>query len=111
MFTQMSDSILAAIIAGTATLSASFMQLRTAALRDRGQPGSAARRKNRLQRIVFLVIVSGAGVSGFALSQSISVAARLGIADLLKDGPKGSDELAKSAGVDKSALARLLRRT
>ena len=48
-------------------------------------------------------------ITGFALSQSISVAARLGIADLLKDGPKGSDELAKSAGVDESALARLLR--
>ncbi|HEY1268910.1 MAG TPA: methyltransferase [Candidatus Binatia bacterium] len=48
-------------------------------------------------------------ITGFALSQSLSVAARLGIADLLKDGPKGSDELAKSAGVDESALARLLR--
>jgi hypothetical protein len=64
----MSDSILAAIIAGTATLSASFMQLRTAALRNSGQSG-AARRKNRLQRVVFLVIIGGATVSGFALSQ------------------------------------------
>src|ERR1051325_432952 len=44
-------------------------------------------------------------ITGFALSQSISVAARLGIADLLKDGPKGSDELAKSAGVDESSRA------
>lgn len=69
MFTQMSDSILAAIIAGTATLSASLMQLRSAALRDRGQPGAAARRKSRMQRIVFLVIVGGAVVSGFATSQ------------------------------------------
>ena len=49
MFTQMSDSILAAIIAGTATLSASFMQLRTAALRDRGQPGSAGSRRQKHQ--------------------------------------------------------------
>jgi|SRR5581483_3166627 hypothetical protein len=48
-------------------------------------------------------------ITGFALSQSLSVAARLGIADLLKDGPRESHELAKSAGVDESALARLLR--
>ncbi len=48
-------------------------------------------------------------ITGFALSQSLCVAARLGIADLLQDGPKGSGELAKSAGVDESALARLLR--
>jgi hypothetical protein len=36
-------------------------------------------------------------------------AARLGIADLLKDGPKGTAELAKSAGADDGALYRLLR--
>ena len=66
---SMPDSILAAIIAGTATLSASFMQLRSAALRDAGKPGAAARRKSRLQRIVFLVIVGGSAVSGFSLSQ------------------------------------------
>jgi hypothetical protein len=64
----MPDSVLAAIIAGTATLSASFLQLRSALLRDRGQSG-AARRKNRLQRILFLVIIGAATVSGFALSQ------------------------------------------
>ena len=67
----MPDSVLAAIIAGTATLSASFLQLRTASLRDaaRGQSSPAARRKNRLQRIVLLVIIGAAAVSGFALSQ------------------------------------------
>lgn len=32
-------------------------------------------------------------LQGFQLSQAISVAARLGIADLLKDGPRSSDEL------------------
>jgi hypothetical protein len=69
VFTQMSDPVLAAIIAGTATLSASFLQLRSAALRDAGKPGAAARRKSRLQRIVFFVIVGGSVVSGFALSQ------------------------------------------
>jgi len=48
-------------------------------------------------------------ITGFAVSQSIYVAAKLGIADLLKDGPKSSDELAKAAGADSAALQRLLR--
>jgi SAM-dependent methyltransferase len=48
-------------------------------------------------------------ITGFAVSQAIYVAARLGIADLLKDGPKGTAELAKSAGADHGALYRLLR--
>ncbi|HET7757292.1 MAG TPA: hypothetical protein VFK87_08550 [Steroidobacteraceae bacterium] len=67
----MSDSVLAAIIAGTATLSASFLQFRTASLRDagRGQSASAVRRKSRLQRLVLLVIIGAAAVSGFAASQ------------------------------------------
>jgi hypothetical protein len=66
----MPDSVLAAIIAGTATLSASFLQLRSAALRNDGaRQSAAARRKNRLQRIVLLVIIGAAAVSGFALSQ------------------------------------------
>jgi hypothetical protein len=66
----MSDSVLAAIIAGTATLSASFLQLRSASLRDAGaRQSAAARRKNRLQRLVLLVIIGAAAVSGFALSQ------------------------------------------
>lgn len=71
---SMSDSILAAIIAGTATLSASFLQFRTASLRDgaRGQSAAAARRKSRLQRIVLLVIIGAAAISGFALSQWLS---------------------------------------
>jgi ubiquinone/menaquinone biosynthesis C-methylase UbiE len=38
----------------------------------------------------------------------IYVAARLGIADLLSDGPKSLDELAKETGADRAALARLL---
>lgn len=70
MQTPMSDSVLAAIIAGTATLSASFLQLRSASLRDGGaRQSSAARRKNRLQRVVLFVIIGAAAVSGFALSQ------------------------------------------
>jgi hypothetical protein len=68
--TPMSDSVLAAIIAGTATLSASFLQFRSASLREGGaRQSTAARRKNRLQRLVLLVIIGAAAVSGFALSQ------------------------------------------
>lgn len=67
---MLTDSVLAALIAGTATLSASFLQLRSAALREAAQGRSAsARRKNRVQRIVLLVIIGAAGASGFALSQ------------------------------------------
>ncbi len=46
---------------------------------------------------------------GYWTSQAISVAAELGICDLLKDGPKKSEELAQSAGADTLALYRLLR--
>src|SRR5215472_6519710 len=94
----MSDSILAAIIAGTATLSASFMQLRTAALRDRGQPGAATRRKNRMQRIVFLVIVGGAVVSGFALSQWLTQGERNAQGALAKELQARIAEVSHTAG-------------
>ena len=65
------DSVLAAIIAGTATLSASFVQLRSALLREAaaGRSSSAARRRNRLQLIILCAIIGAAGVCGFALSQ------------------------------------------
>lgn len=42
-------------------------------------------------------------------SQAVSVAAKLGIADLLKDGPRACDELARANQVDAFALYRLLR--
>src|ERR1700733_2494713 len=44
---------------------------------------------------------------GFWLSQTIYVAAKLGIADLVEDGPKTSEELARAAGADASALHRV----
>ena len=46
---------------------------------------------------------------GFMKSQSIYVAAKLGIADLLKDGPKATKELAGLTGVHTQSLYRLLR--
>jgi O-methyltransferase domain/Dimerisation domain len=48
-------------------------------------------------------------INGYRVSQAIYVAATLGIADLLKDGPRTSDELAAKTGTDLPALYRLLR--
>ena len=46
---------------------------------------------------------------GNQVQQAIYVAARLGIADLLKEGPKRSDELAAATGSHPGSLYRLLR--
>ena len=43
------------------------------------------------------------------VSQSIYVAAKVGVADLLKDGSKSASELAKSLDVNADALYRILR--
>lgn len=43
------------------------------------------------------------------ISRMIYAAAKLGIADLIADGPQSSDELAASVGVDAGALYRVLR--
>lgn len=48
-------------------------------------------------------------IFGFALSRSIAVAAELGVADLLKDGPRSADELAPTIGAHPRSLYRLLR--
>src|SRR5215213_644089 len=48
-------------------------------------------------------------ISGFRISQAIRVAAELGIADLLANGPKSSTELAQATGSHPRALYRLLR--
>jgi hypothetical protein len=48
-------------------------------------------------------------ILGKWLSQAVSVAARLGVADFLKDGPRDCDELARANQVDETALYRLLR--
>jgi hypothetical protein len=46
---------------------------------------------------------------GSLITQLIYVAARLGIADLLRDGPRHSDELAQTAAADPRTLYRILR--
>lgn len=48
-------------------------------------------------------------IIGYWVSQLIHVAAKLGLADLLKGGPKSPAELARSAGADARALHRALR--
>ncbi len=46
---------------------------------------------------------------GFAAAQSLHVAAELGIADLLHDGPKSAEDLARATKTDAAALYRVLR--
>ncbi len=91
-----SDSILAAIIAGTATMSASFLQLRSAALREARQPG--ARRKSRLQRLVFFAIVGGSAVSGFAVSQWLTAGERSAQGALSRELQARIAEVSNTAG-------------
>src|SRR5262245_40970414 len=46
---------------------------------------------------------------GFWISRAICVVARLGIAELLKDGPLDTERLAAAAGVHAPSLYRVLR--
>src|SRR5688572_29767857 len=46
---------------------------------------------------------------GNQVLQAIYVATKLGIADLLRDGPKRNEELAQATGVHPGSLYRLLR--
>jgi ubiquinone/menaquinone biosynthesis C-methylase UbiE len=48
-------------------------------------------------------------ISGFWISRCLYVAAKLGIPDILKDGPKTAEELAKTTRTDSMSLFRLLR--
>jgi hypothetical protein len=47
--------------------------------------------------------------SGYWYTQAIYVAAKLGIAELVRDGPRSADELARATGTNPRALYRLLR--
>lgn len=46
---------------------------------------------------------------GFAAAQALHVAAELGVADLLHDGPKSVEDLAQATKTDAAALHRVLR--
>jgi len=48
-------------------------------------------------------------ITGYQVSQALHVAAALGLADLLADGPRSSDDLAAACGAHPDSLYRLLR--
>ncbi|MFL4994597.1 MAG: hypothetical protein ACJ8DF_07070 [Microvirga sp.] len=48
-------------------------------------------------------------VLGYRLSRCIAVAAELGIADLLADGPRPIDDIAAAVSADAAALYRVMR--
>ena len=48
-------------------------------------------------------------IIGYWVSQLVHVVAKLGLADLLKGGPKSPAELTRSVGADPQALRRVLR--
>jgi hypothetical protein len=48
-------------------------------------------------------------IQGFQVTQCIYVAAKLGIADLLKDGPRTSEDLAQATSTHAPSLYRVLR--
>jgi hypothetical protein len=93
------DSVLAAIIAGTATLSASFVQLRSALMREAaaGRSSSAARRRNRLQLIILIAIIGAAGVCGFALSQWLTAGERAAQAVMQRELQARVAEISRTA--------------
>lgn len=66
----------------------------------KNQPGS-----NQLPPAVALLNL----ITASWVSQAIYAAAKLGLADFLKDGPRYSDELARATGVHAPSLYRLLR--
>jgi predicted transcriptional regulator len=55
------------------------------------------------QEVIFDLALS------YLASRSLHVANELGIADLLKDGPQGIEELARATGAQQQSLYRLLR--
>ncbi len=59
--------------------------------------------RNRSAPILFQM------ATGYWISQAIYVAAKLGIADLLKDGPQSCVALATATGTDAASLFRLMR--
>ena len=71
-------------------------------LADRETPGMTApdlSSTNKLRRLIV----------GYRLSQALHVAAKLGIADLLSEGSRSVDDLARATGTHRMSLYRLLR--
>jgi len=72
--------------------------------RESASSGAAAESPSEPARATLLRI----GL-GFAAAQSLSVAAELGLADLLASGPQTVEALASATGTEPSALRRLMR--
>src|ERR1700687_1342677 len=74
-------------------------------LRDRLFPLKIAttKERNSFPPVLFQM------TTGYWISQAIYVAAKLGIADLLKDGPQSCVALAAATGADAASLFRLMR--
>lgn len=98
MPTPMSDSVLAAIIAGTATLSASLLQLRSASMRNAGTRGSGGRKTSRLQQILLLGVIGGAAVAGFGASQWLTEGERAAAANMQRELQARIAEVSRTAG-------------
>src|SRR5579862_8195995 len=74
-------------------------------LKDRLLPGRVAATNECQSSFAALFQMA----TGFWASQAIYVAAKLGIADLLKDGPQSCVALAAATGSDVPTLFRLMR--
>jgi hypothetical protein len=100
MSIPMSDSVLAAIIAGTATLSASLLQLRSASVRGGGSRGSgfAIRFRSRLTQILLLGVIAGAAVAGFGASQWLTEGERAAAANMQRELQARIAEVSHTAG-------------
>jgi hypothetical protein len=75
-------------------------------LRDRSGVGGtqeAGSRNGNLPPALFQM------ATGYWLSQAVYVAAKLGLADLMRDGPRSCQELAAVTGTDSQCLFRLMR--
>src|SRR5262245_30839197 len=74
-----------------------MLRLRTEAMN--AKKGTAEALATTLRRLII----------GYRLSQAIAVAAEVGIADLLKDGPRSAEDLARRTSVHAPSLYRVLR--
>ena len=95
----MSDSILAAIIAATATLSASLLQLRFSIARELAARAQApsGRKKSRAPFIMLFVMIGAAAVAGFALSQWLTESERAAHGTLEHELRERAEEAARTA--------------
>jgi hypothetical protein len=95
----MSDSVLAAIIAATATLSASLLQLRFSVAKElaaRAQ-GPSGRKKSRAPFVVLFVMILASAIAGFSLSQWLTENERLAQGTLEHELRARVEEISRTA--------------